>query len=306
MAEVSYLSVNNGARQRRFFGEKMRKLTRFGVLFGAGLAFGVSLPAKAALVTYYDFNAQPLGALAEGTTILNKAGGANGIFHVGSDVGGSGTVVTSTAGAGFGNAITFTPSTDVSANGGAPNIDTTLTAAALGVTPGTAYTAMAWVNFASTAGDNMIFGQDNSVAANGSVLHHGTRNGQLHSGHWGDDIGPDQAVNVPPGTGSWHHVAYTNDGAAGNQSIYLDGVLVVGPGATGTGGGMDVNQNLLIATSGNGGSFSGMLDEVKIYNTELSAGEIQAASQVPEPTTMAAVVLGGAALFMGRRRRADH
>jgi hypothetical protein len=165
---------------------------------------------------------------------------------------------------------------------------------------------MAWVNFASTAGDNMIFGQDGTNAANGgAVLHLGTRNGNLHSGHWADDIGPDQGISVPPGAG-WHHVAYTNDGAAGNQSIYLDGNLVVGPGAPGTAGAMDTSQLLRIGTANNGGSFSGMLDEVKIFNTQLSVTEIQAAMAVPEPTTITAVIVGGLGLLMTRRRRADH
>src|SRR5258705_232776 len=97
----------------------------------------------------------------------------------------------------------------------------------------------------------------------------GLSQGNLANGASINDVGPDQGVNVDPGTAAWHHVAYTNDGAAGNQAIYLDGVQVAGVGvappnnvsAPGTGGGMDVNQNIFIGTANNGGSFSGQLDE---------------------------------------------
>jgi len=288
----------------------MRNRKLLGAVAAASFALGIGQSANAALVVYYDFNGNSQGGLSDGASIINKAGGANGVFHTGTDAGGAGAIVASTAGAGFGNAIQLSPASDGSQNTGAPNIDTLLTATAANVTPGTPYTAMAWAKFASTAGDNMIFGQDGNGAANGgAVLHLGTRtNGNptygLHSGHWGDDIGPDQGVNVGPGTSAWHHVAYTNDGAGGTQSIYMDGNLIA-TGAAGATGAMDLTRNILIGTSNNGGSFSGQLDEVKIFNTLLSQSEIQAASQVPEPTIAAGAVIGGIGLLMSRRRRAE-
>jgi hypothetical protein len=68
---------------------------------------------------------------------------------------------------------------------------------------------------------------------------------------------------------------------------------------------MDTTHNLLIGTANNGGSFAGQLDEVKVFNTQLSVTEIQAAMAVPEPTSIAAVLVGGISLLMTRRRRAD-
>src|SRR2546421_711803 len=132
----------------------MRNQKLLGAVVAAGFALGLEQSAKASLVVYYDFNEKGLGAVANNDTIANKAG-VSGIFHSGTD-GGSATIIASGAGAGFGNAIQLTPASDGSQNAGAPNIGTTLTAAAAGVTPGTPYTAMAWVKFASTAGDNMI------------------------------------------------------------------------------------------------------------------------------------------------------
>jgi hypothetical protein len=187
------------------------------------------------------------------------------------------------AGGNLGRSLQLTPAADGNQNLEAPNIDTAFTAIQLSITPSTAYTIMAWVNFASTVGDNMIFGQNGAIAnpAN-QVLHNGSRNGYYHSGHWGDDIGPDQGINIATGTGIWHHVAYTND-TAGTQSIFVDGVQVAN-GATGTGGGMDNSLNILIGTSNNGGSFSGMVDEIKMYNEVLTAAADTGQHQMSFPS----------------------
>ncbi len=159
--------------------------------------------------------------------------------------------------------------------GGAGHIDSGLLPEDLGVTNGATwnrdYTMMAWVNFQSTIGDNMIFGQ----VSGGDALHNGSRNGSLHSGHWGDDIGPDQGVSVNSLPNSWHHVAFVNAGQT--QSIYRDGVLVVGPGAPGANAANGLS-NILISTSRNNGSFVGALDEVKIFGDQaLTSDEIRAA-----------------------------
>jgi hypothetical protein len=271
-------------------------------LLVCGVTAALAAPAaKAALVIHYSFNGNALGNLAGGTNIDNLAG-ADGTFTSGL-AGGSGAIVTSGVPGGFGgNALRLTPNADGDEVGNAPHILTGFTAAGAGITGSSSYTAMAWVNFANATGDNMIFGSnDNGTDA----LHHGSRNGNEHSGHWGDDLGPDQGIFINTLPGSWHHVAYTNDAATQAQSMYFDGVLVAGPGAGGATGSMNINAALAIGTSRNGGSFSGMLDEVRVYNTLLTQSEIQQAmTVVPEPSATLAGLAGLGSLLMLRRRRA--
>jgi len=276
-------------------------------LFGFGLALVPFQTSQASLLLYYSFDNEVLGAVTNGETISNFGTlGTPGTFSLGSGAGNAANFITSGIPAGFGNsgrAIQFIQGSDGYARTEAANIATSFLPTALSLTPSTAYTAMAWVNFANATGDNMVFGQ-NGVDGNTPTLHLGSRGGSLHSGHWGDDLGPDQgfAVNSLPGT--WHHVAYTND-TAGTQQIYFDGNLVVGPGATGTGGSMDLSQLVLIGSSNNGGSFNGMVDEVKVFNTVLTPAEIQSArTVVPEPASIALLAIGGG--LFARRRRAAH
>jgi hypothetical protein len=253
-------------------------------------------------VLYYNFDANALGALSTGAVIDNVVG-TDGTFRNGT-LGGTGTIFNGgvVAGGNLGRALQFTPFADGNQNLEAPNINTNFTLSSIGITPSSPYTAMAWLNFASIAGDNMIFGEDGATALpGGESLHHGSRNGNYHSGHWGDDVGPDQGQNVATGTNVWHHVAFTND-ATGLQKIYVDGVERLSGGA-GTAGAMDITKNLLIGTSNNGGSFSGGVDEIKIYNQLLTPAQIQAASIViPEPASIGLLLASGCALALRRRR----
>jgi hypothetical protein len=273
------------------------------VALGAALVVLSHQSARAQTpVLYYNFESNSLGALSTGAVIDNVVG-ADGTFRNGT-LGGTGTIFNGGAvtGGNLGRALQFTPLADGNQNLEAPNINTNFTLSGIGITPSTAYTAMAWLNFASTAGDNMIFGQDGATALpGGESLHHGSRNGNYHSGHWADDVGPDQGQNVGTGTNVWHHVAWTND-SAGLQKIYVDGVERLSGGA-GTAGGMDITKNLLIGTSNNGGSFSGGVDEIKIYNQLLTPAQIQAASLViPEPGSLGLLLVSGCALALRRRR----
>jgi hypothetical protein len=265
---------------------------------GAALAF-FSVPSEAALLLYYNFNDPNLTAV-DGAIIDNLVGQTDGVLRTGTTAGGTISIVDggTVLGGNLGRSLSLTPAADGNQGFGAPHIDTNFTLAALGISTSAPYTTMAWVNFASVTGDNMIFGQ-----GEGDVLHLGTRNGRYHSGHWaGDQTSPE---NVTSGVGTWQHVAFTND-EAGLQKIFVNGEEVTS-GAAGTGGGISnatqQARNLLIGTSLNGGSFSGSLDEIKVYNETLNADQIRAASVIPEPSSVALLALATAGIGMIRRRR---
>jgi hypothetical protein len=85
-----------------------------------------------------------------------------------------------------------------------------------------------------------------------------------------------QATTVNPTDNKWHHVAYTYDqNAGGAVSIYLDGVL----NTTKSNGGewsWPADQQIEIGDSHDSfwAGFTGFLDEFRIYNRVLTAGEI--------------------------------
>lgn len=223
--------------------------------------------ARADLLVRYDFEnttSTNVPNLAAGSPVSN--GTLGNIAQTSLSL--ENTVIVGGVTRSLGTAMIFAPASDAADGANVGNVDTGATSTALNITPTSNYTAMAWAKFASIAGDNMIFGQSASP-----FLHLGSRNGDYHSGHYGDDLGPDQGVHIPTGRGAWHHVAFVNNGQ--HQQIFIDGVLRA-EGADNAGQ-MSLSDNVLIGTSLNGGSFAGTLDEVRIYNAALSQSDIQTA-----------------------------
>jgi hypothetical protein len=144
------------------------------------------------------------------------------------------------------------------------------------------FTMAAWVYRTSTANENDIMakmgppttwiGYDMFMSAGSSDITC-TLNGSTGSGI---------AVNTTSAavtTNAWHHIVETYDGSstAAGVNIYVDGVLQP----------MYVNSDslsmsILVATDlkigtdvpGQGDSFDGMIDDVRVYNRALSAGEV--------------------------------
>src|SRR5436189_398996 len=150
----------------------MKKRSVLPVLVGAGISLAAAQAARADLVIYYNFNDLTNGTsgnLSDNQIVSNTGSiAAPAFFRTGTDVGGFGQVVPSgVPGGKGGNALRLKPAGDGSQLTGAPFVETNITGINASVTPGTPYTAMAWVNFDNENGDNMIFGQSFS----GNTLH---------------------------------------------------------------------------------------------------------------------------------------
>jgi fibronectin type 3 domain-containing protein len=91
--------------------------------------------------------------------------------------------------------------------------------------------------------------------------------GEVHVGGYHDAVG---TGTLP--TGAWTHVAMTFDGS--NVRLYINGTLV---STTAAAGSLTVANGALRIGGNNiwGEYFSGLIDEVRVYNRALSAAEIQ-------------------------------
>ena len=81
--------------------------------------------------------------------------------------------------------------------------------------------------------------------------------------------------------GNWYHLAFVRDGTAKTYKIYCDGVLKTTSGAYASAPPTSETH----VTIGSGGShvqpFDGLIDEVRIYSTALTASEIKALYDYP-------------------------
>jgi Concanavalin A-like lectin/glucanases superfamily len=125
------------------------------------------------------------------------------------------------------------------------------------------------------------FGSSNSTYALGLLS-----DGRVYFSQWGDALfGPSVEV------GSWHNLGVTNVG--GLATLYLDGVSV---------GAKNMNINTAINSSfyigripgslGDSRQIHGYVDEVKMFNTALSADQMKALASVPEPASAVLAAFG--------------
>jgi hypothetical protein len=107
-----------------------------------------------------------------------------------------------------------------------------------------------------------------------------------------------RTTNAVVNDGAWHHVVMTQlDGTAAGIKFYIDGVEILAkttdsnwPGAV-----EDVSNaaNLNIGSRSDGaGCFTGMLDEVAIYNKVLSLAEVQAIYALGHPPNLTELATG--------------
>ncbi len=175
---------------------------------------------------------------------------------------------------------------------------------------GAAFSFSLWVKTSSVESLTFFFSKHNSGSHNGYA---GALN-QHNLGAFGVAnaasfyvSGSDQTTITVINDDTWHHLAFTYQAGA-SQSLYVDGVLRA---TTSTPAGIVENSAPLLLGGMMLGSptstYTGLLDEVRMYNHALSAGEVATLSgtAVPEPASSAA--LAGATLLglaATRRRRA--
>ena len=266
------------------------KLLRISISF---VIFSVTISqANAALVAYWNFDEE------SGNTVADLSG--NGF---------DGTINGATRVPGFvgPGALVFD---------GFNDIVTVLTAPgdALDFAGQSEVTVMAWVQAASAPGGiccGQIVGQRDGGLA-WALRDDGRDIGsefELLSTTNAGFAGDAAADGVPRTTlGEWHHVAAVIDLSlnGGEASLYVNGVLSHSYDVAGT-----TLQNQSAATrldiGGAGdGYFSGEIDEVRVYDTALTASQIVSAiTTVPEPgsLTLACFFLAGITHVLRRKRR---
>jgi hypothetical protein len=158
------------------------------------------------------------------------------------------------------------------------------------------FTVALWVKTTDTAGSagaqwwNGKGLVDGEVGGGGADWGTAVVNGKfaLGVGSAGGDTTIASSVSINDGT--WHHVAATRNNTTGAMAVYVDGILR-GSG-TGPTGSRTWPANLRIGSLQTANNYlNGALDDVRLYNRILTAGEIAALGGTPPaaPTGLAAI-----------------
>jgi len=282
-----------------------------------GLTVALSISAPAALVGHWIFDDHS-GTGIIGDTVPDQS--ANPVAGTISGNGnGSVSVVvpgTQIPGAPAGNKVLSL----VKANNGNPRMEVTDPGAASKFDLTTAGTIALWV-YLDPAFENptnsdalpLVNNAEGLVWKDQSSSYAFGNNGdqyKMRLAEWGTGVGQNNGPTLAGDVyGTWYHAAWTWDGAT--SRLYVDGAEVLtrafaGPLNT------DNNPITIGGRSQTSYSITGMVDDVRIYNTALSQSEIEAlmefdnGSPVPEPSTfvLAGLGLAGLGLVIWRKRRA--
>jgi hypothetical protein len=134
-----------------------------------------------------------------------------------------------------------------------------------------AITIAAWTNMRTTSSDEMAIVSKGGWAANDLPYELTETRGGVIYWQFYNDAGRDSCSPNSPSAGEWHHIAATYDGKV--FKCYIDGVLAEEWAYAGA-----MPQNTASVTIGRrsrGGTFfNGMIDDVRLYDRALTAGQI--------------------------------
>ena len=147
-----------------------------------------------------------------------------------------------------------------------------------------AITIAAWTNMRTTSSDEMAIVSKGGWAANDLPYELTETRGGVIFWQFYNDAGRDSCSPNSPSAGEWHHIAATYDGKV--FQCYIDGVLAQEWAYAGA---MPKNTaSVTIGRRSRGGTFfNGMIDDVRLYDRALTAGQIN-------------VVLGGGSPVYGK------
>jgi hypothetical protein len=261
----------------------------------AALAAAIALSAacsaaSAGLIARYTFNE------SSGTTAFDTAGSVNGALQ------GTASFV---SGGISGNAVSLS-----SAGEGVVNMGTNF---AFLTGP---FTISFWAKTTTTEADSVMLSKHAAGSQNGYLVPVGPTGGGGAAGKANFTASTFVSQGVTSTTtvndGVWHHIVAVYNPPPGTHSIYVDGAPAEDTKSSAT---MVGNvSNFLVGGVGqvgnptvNDGRYTGLIDELQIYDTALTDGTIAFMTQnpgavAPEPASLTA--LAGGLLALRRRRRA--
>lgn len=289
-------------------------VNRYHVLLLASCLCGIAMPARAALVAHYRFDE------AAGATIAaNELPGSTGA--VGS------AITTGVAGI-AGNAYSL-PDIATGQTGIVDMGNASFFAGPTGLNASTQLTYSVWMN--STDSDanrnTILFSGSDTVANSYTDLGLSGENNVSNGSVDGAASGRNRPVGASAGAvsqqtgvfsssatihdGNWHHLALTIDLTSATLNLYVDGALASTQNFSTGAVLFPVFNNFEIGRLGRQGtptdSYGGLVDDVQVYNTALTASEVNylfthPGVAVPEPGALALAGLGLLSLVSRRRR----
>jgi hypothetical protein len=249
--------------------------------------------AHAAVIAQYHFDE------ASGPTAFDSAGSFNGTLSLtGSSFVGGGI---------SGNAISLNQGL-----GGLVNMGSSFPAFATGD-----FSIVAWVNTTTTAADTLVLSKHKAGTQNGYLFAINTTGGGGVANKATFTVGSENVSQSPTSTssvndGTWHQIVGVYQ-AGGIHSIYVDGAPV--EAFTLSAGVPDLGAPFLIGgvreiagTNNPESRYTGLIDEVQVYNQTLSDSDITYLFQnptqvVPEPGALALLATGCVGWLASRRTR---